>query len=242
MLKTALLASFLVAACTTNSSTTGQAITCDTDPSTGVVTRCEPSDGTPPGPGQCGDIDEDGNGQPGDDDGTPDQGGGNDDDEPGDDDGTGDDTGDDGGETEGGDDGGGHGGDDAARVAPESGRSHDSDDDGVDDDHDCDEQPGGDDNSGDLPYDIKLELGQTTRPIFDAFAEKGAQPAAILSVEVDAGGWRADELVTGAEFVVDQADCDHEGNRDVGRDRIFVTWQLADGSTETDHLDVRYCE
>ncbi len=220
MLKTALLASFLVAACTTNSSTTGQAITCDTDPETGVVTRCEPSDGTPPGPGQCTDIDEDGDGDPDDDDGTPDQGGDNDDDEPGDD----------------------NGGDDSSRVAPESGSSRDSDDDGIEDEYDCDEQPGGDDDGAELPYAIKLELGQTTRPIYDAFALKGSQPAAILDVEIDDDGWRADELVNGTEFVVTQADCDHEGNRDIGRDRIFVTWQRTDGSTETDHLDIRYCD
>jgi hypothetical protein len=44
------------------------------------------------------------------------------------------------------------------------------------------------------------------------------------------------------ELTVEQADCDHVGNSRVGRDRIFVTWQNLDGSTETDHFELRYCE
>lgn len=37
------------------------------------------------------------------------------------------------------------------------------------------------------------------------------------------------------------ADCTHVGNRDVGRDRVVVTWTNANGSTQSDHLDIRYC-
>ena len=87
------------------------------------------------------------------------------------------------------------------------------------------------------------QLGNTTTPIADAFAEKGAQPAAIVSVTMDGGGsWRLAELQAGTSFVVTQADCDHDGNRDTGRDRVIVTWSNTDGSTDSDHLDIRYCE
>ena len=54
--------------------------------------------------------------------------------------------------------------------------------------------------------------------------------------------WRLTELQNGTVFTVTQADCDHAGNRSTGRDRVFVTWQNADGSEQTDHLDMRYCE
>ena len=48
--------------------------------------------------------------------------------------------------------------------------------------------------------------------------------------------------LVGATFIVTQADCDHEGNRDKGRDRIFISWTNPDGSSEIDHLDLRYCD
>ena len=116
---------------------------------------------------------------------------------------------------------------------------YDSDHDGVPDEEDCDEHPG----EVDLPYDIRPMLGQTLKPIRAAFDEKGAQPAALVSVTMEDGGtWRFTELSNDTEFTVTQADCDHEGNRDVGRDRVFVTWRNVDGSTETDHLDIRYCD
>jgi uncharacterized membrane protein YgcG len=92
-----------------------------------------------------------------------------------------------------------------------------------------------------LPYDVKLEVGDSFR-LSDAFAEKGPLPAAIVSVTLEGGTWRLSELRADSTFVVTEADCEHEGNRDVGRDRIYVTWQNADGSRETDHLDLRYCE
>lgn len=91
----------------------------------------------------------------------------------------------------------------------------------------------------DLPYDAKLPVGATYF-LEQSFWEKGPSPAKIIKVEVD-GGWREAELKANTPFVVTQADCDHQGNKDIGRDRIFVTWQNFDGSTETDHLDMRYC-
>jgi hypothetical protein len=93
----------------------------------------------------------------------------------------------------------------------------------------------------DLPYDVKLNVGDSFK-LTDAFLEKGPAPAAVLQVTMDGASWRLSELQSSASFTVTQADCDHQGNRDVGRDRIFVTWQNADGSKETDHLDLRYCE
>jgi len=91
----------------------------------------------------------------------------------------------------------------------------------------------------DLPYDAKLPLGATYF-VEQSFWEKGPSPKKIVKVEVE-GGWRAAELQSNTPFVVTQADCDHQGNKDKGRDRIFVTWENFDGSTETDHLDMRYC-
>lgn len=101
--------------------------------------------------------------------------------------------------------------------------------------------PSGEPLEIDLPYDIKMVLGETYQPVFDAFAEKGAVP---LYVTVDMAGatWRADELRDGTPFTITEADCTHEGNRDVGRDRVEVTWEDADGARSTDHLDLRYCE
>ncbi len=206
----------LAPACSSSESTKGQLIECTTDPGTGVILRCAPGDGAGGGGDTCTDVDEDGDGEP--------------------------------------TDGGGGGGDGPiiglTGPAPSDGDDGDSsgsgdeDQDGVPDDDDCDHHPGedldDDDGDVDLPYDIKLEVGQTTTPIADAFAEKGAQPAAILSVT--GATWRIDELRAGTSFTVTQADCDHAGNRDVGRDRVIVAWRNADGSTDADHLDLRYCE
>lgn len=189
-----------MAACSTNVSQKGQLITCQTDPGTGVILRCEPGGGDG-GANTCTDVDEDGDGDCHDDQSTT----------------------------------------PTTKRAPDDG---DSDGDGVPDSEDCDEHPGedDDDDSGgaDLPYDIKMSLGETYTPIADAFAEKGGQPASIVSVT--GATWRAAELSAGTPFTIDQTDCDHDGNRDVGRDRVIVTWTNADGSTESDHLDLRYCE
>ncbi len=200
----------LAPACSSSESTRGQLIECTTDPGTGVILRCAPGDGAGGGDNTCTDVDENGDGEPGDG-------------EPGDGDGP------------------------ILLTGPTDGaggEDGDQDQDGVPDEDDCDHHPGedhdGDDGEVDLPYDIRLEVGQTTTPIADAFDEKGAQPAAILSVT--GATWRIDELRAGTPFTVTQADCDHAGNRDVGRDRVIVTWRNADGSTDADHLDLRYCD
>ena len=91
----------------------------------------------------------------------------------------------------------------------------------------------------DLPYDAKLPVGATYY-LEQSFWEKGPSPVKILSVTVE-GGHRQKELAANTPFIVTAEDCSHVGNKDVGRDRIFVTWQNANGSTETDHLDMRYC-
>jgi hypothetical protein len=220
-------------ACSPGTSTKGQLITCDTDPDSGVILSCEPGEGDGD-ENECQDIDEDGDGTP-------------DDDDDGDDD-DGDDTTD----TDG---GGGDGGlgllssptedddhdEDGDGVC--DGDDDDDDDDGIEDDDDCDEGEGGDSDESELPYDIKMQEGKTYTPVPDAFAEKGGQPAAILSVTFDGGGsWRATELENGTAFTVTAQDCAHLGNRDVGRDRVIVTWENSDGTTESDHLDLRYCD
>ncbi len=221
----------LASACAPATSQQGQHITCQTDDDTGVILSCEEGDGGG-GPNSCQDIDEDGDGTPQDDedggagdgtlaftsDGDVDSGGDSDDadDEDCDEDGDGVDDADD----------------------------SDDDGDGIDDEDDCDEAEGEDSDSAELPYDIRMAPGQSYTPIADAFAEKGGQPAAILSVEMEGGGagWRLAELQSGATFTVTDADCAHQGNKDVGRDRVFITWQNADGTSETDHLDLRYCD
>ncbi|MFT3839731.1 MAG: hypothetical protein QM723_22285 [Myxococcaceae bacterium] len=92
-----------------------------------------------------------------------------------------------------------------------------------------------------LPYDVRPALGSTFK-LDDAFLAEGPLPASIVSVTMDNGTWRLTELQNDTAFVITQADCDHVGNRDVGRDRVFITWTNADGSTQTDHLDLRYCD
>jgi hypothetical protein len=140
----------------------------------------------------------------------------------------------------------GDGDDDDASV-DDIGRHHggasgDSDGDGITDDHDCDEHPGEDADEDGLPYDVRPQLGAMTRPIVDAFAARGAQPAEIMSITLTGSSWRIAELRAGTAFVVTRDDCDHAGNRDVGRDRVVVTWKNADQSQQSDHLDIRYCK
>jgi hypothetical protein len=115
---------------------------------------------------------------------------------------------------------------------------------------DGDEETTGDGDTGgdtdaeiedaDLPYNFRVELGDQVL-LEDAFLQKGAPPAAIIDVVMPDGNWRLAELAGEIPFVVDQADCDHEGNRDIGRDRIWVTWQNGDGSIDEDHMTIRYC-
>ena len=208
------------AACTgaDHLSTKGQTITCTTDPGTGVILRCAP--GTPGSP--AGTVTE-GSGGSGTETGSG-SGGSTCTDVDEDGDGEPHDVG-------------------VAKLAPETG---DADGDGVPDSDDCDEHPGEDDSpeGADLPYDVKPQLGQTATPIADAFREEnpGATVPTILGVTMDGGSWRLTELQAGTPFVVTQDDCNHVGNRDIGRDRVFVTWQNPGGATSTDHLDIRYCE
>jgi len=224
-------------ACAPNTSSVGQRITCETDPDSGVILSCQPGEGDGDAD-SCQDVDEDGDGQP------------EDSDDSDDDAGSGSATGDGtlaftGGE-------GSDGGDDSSTSSSDcdsdddgidDGEDDDDDNDGIDDEDDCDEQEGGDGDAADLPYDIKMSLNHSYTPIVDAFAEKGGQPDAILSVEMDGGGagWRLAELQSGATFTVTDADCAHAGNRDAGRDRVIVTWRV-DGHVQSDHLDLRYCE
>jgi hypothetical protein len=123
----------------------------------------------------------------------------------------------------------------------DQGDNDDHDGDGIPDDRDCDEHAGEDGMRDGLPYDVRVALGASTRPIFDAFAERGGQPAAIVSVKMDGGNWRLAELQAGTAFTVTQDDCDHAGNRATGRDRVVVTWKNADQTQSSDHLDIRYC-
>jgi len=118
----------------------------------------------------------------------------------------------------------------------------DSDGDGIPDDRDCDRHAGEDGMRTALPYDVRPQLGAMTRPVLDAFAERGGPAPTIVSVTMEGGSWRLAELQAGTAFAVSQADCDHAGNRDKGRDRVFVTWKNADQSQSTDHLDIRYCD
>lgn len=234
----ALALAVTAAACTPNTSTVGQRITCDVDSESGVILACAPGDDSG-GANTCQDIDEDGDGQPEDDD------------------------------TDAGSGSGSGSGSDAGGTLAFTGDSDDSEDDsssssddcdedddgvddiddpdddndGIDDSDDCDETEGGDGDESDLPYNFDMQLGQTVTPIVDAFAEKGAQPAAIVSVVPESGtGWRLAELQSGATFTVTDADCSHEGNHGTGRDRVVVTWENADGSQESDHMTLRYCE
>lgn len=126
-------------------------------------------------------------------------------------------------------------------TRPHDGSADDEDGDGIPNADDCDSHPGEDDDSegDDLPYDIKPRLGTNTRPILDAFG--ATQPASIEAVTMDIGTWRLAELSAGTAFLVTNGDCLHTGNRGIGRDRVIVTWTTADGTTHSDHLDIRYC-
>ncbi|HEX3757509.1 MAG TPA: hypothetical protein VHW23_02340 [Kofleriaceae bacterium] len=209
----------LAAGCSSGdqTATRGQTITCTTDPSSGVVLRCEPTgSGSSSGSGAntCQDVDQDGDGEPHD---------------------QGDDH--DHSATLAADKGGGGGDHDGSDDA-----SKDSDGDGIPDDRDCDQHPGEDGMRTQLPYDVRPQLGAQATPVLDAFAARGGTAPQIVSITMDGDTWRLTELQAGTAFTVTQADCDHAGNRDVGRDRVFVTWTNADQTQTTDHLDIRYCK
>ena len=135
--------------------------------------------------------------------------------------------------------------DDGVAVARDGGHPDDDGDDDEagedegDDDEDCHVR--GTEGEARLPYAAKIPLGARYR-LTDSFREKGPVPASIVSVTMEGGSWRLAELRADATFTVTQADCDHAGNRSTGRDRVFVSWRNADGSTRTEHLDLRYCE
>jgi hypothetical protein len=116
-----------------------------------------------------------------------------------------------------------------------------SDDSGSSDDCSTDDDGADEDEAADLPYNYDVALGDVVL-LADIFAEEGPQPAAVTSLEPREGDWRLVELVGGVAFEVTQDDCDHEGSEGTGRDRFDITWQNADGSIESDHFTIRYCE
>ena len=151
------------------------------------------------------------------------------------------------------DDGGGGGGKDDGSAGSDDNNDgdatcdHDFPDDGCAGDG-SDHDGGGDHHGGggqeaDLPYAVMPQLGATATPILDAFASNGGvEPTAIVTVTEDAPAWRLTELLNSTPFVVTADDCSHIGNTGAaGRDRVFVTWTNADGSTMIDHLDIEYC-
>ena len=155
---------------------------------------------------------------------------------------------DDGSDDDGSDDDNGSDDDDSSDdCSSDDDNSGDSGDTGADDDEtgEDDDCSSDDDDSSEeeseLPYDVRPQLGEVFQ-LEMAFLEEGPAPAAILSVTMENGDWRLAELQANTPFTIDQADCDHEGNRDTGRDRIEVAWQNHDGSTDEDHLDIRYCK
>jgi hypothetical protein len=111
----------------------------------------------------------------------------------------------------------------------------DLDDDGRRDD------PGELEETSELPYDVRPQLGDDFS-IRDAFLERGPPPSQVLSIEMESGSWRLEELRDERPFEVMEDDCNHNGNRGPGRDRIFVSWLNADGTADIDHLDLRYCD
>ncbi|MFO0722595.1 MAG: hypothetical protein U1E65_02350 [Myxococcota bacterium] len=135
---------------------------------------------------------------------------------------------------------------DALEDRDQDGRPDGLDDD-VDNDGTCEDNDGSGGDSerlgnADLECNMSPALGSTFQ-LEMAFLAKGSAPAEIVSVEMEGGGsWRLAELQANAPFVVTQDDCSHDGNRDRGRDRMIVSWKNADGSVESDHLDLKYCD
>jgi len=120
----------------------------------------------------------------------------------------------------------------------------------------------------DLPYDVKIQCGDSVIPVVAAFREKnGANvqfaPAPGTTADcpflIEGAVIRADEVASCTAFVATADDAAAEGNRDAGRDRVEVTWCwfknlstdhdgeccVAPGAEEsieceTDHLDIRF--
>ncbi len=122
-------------------------------------------------------------------------------------------------------------GDDDSDLRP-NGLDDDRDDDGV-----CDDDSVS--TALSLPYAVKLAVGETFQ-LSRAFEGNGTPTH--ISVEMIGSTWRLAELRADTPFVVDTADCAHEGNRDTGRDRIFVAWTDPTGRRALEHLDLRYCK
>ena len=120
----------------------------------------------------------------------------------------------------------------------------------------------------DLPYDVKIQCGDSVIPVVAAFREKNGPavtfaPAPGATADcpflIEGAVIRADEVASCAAFVATATDANTPGNRDAGRDRVEVTWcwyqTLAEGADgdccvppaagdaiecETDHLDIRF--
>jgi len=120
----------------------------------------------------------------------------------------------------------------------------------------------------DLPYDVKIQCGDSVIPVLAAFREKngsGARfaPAPGTSADcpflIEGAVIRAEEVASCAPFTATADDAATQGNRDAGRDRVEVTWCwytsldadhegnccLPPGGEEaiqceTDHLDIRF--
>jgi hypothetical protein len=146
---------------------------------------------------------------------------------------------------------------------------------------DIDRDGGGDDDDGgghdggachadepDLPYDVKIQCGDSVIPVVAAFREKNGADLAFAPAPgttpdcpflIEGAVIRADEVASCAAFVATATDASTQGNRDDGRDRVEVTWcwyrSLAGGADgdccvppsagdaiecETDHLDIRF--
>ena len=103
----------------------------------------------------------------------------------------------------------------------------------------------------DLPYDVKIQCGDRTIPVLDAFREENESPAFVVAPGatpecpfiVEEATIRASEISSCAPFEATEADAVAPGNRDAGRDRVWVTWcwQGEDGvECAEDHLDIRF--
>ena len=123
----------------------------------------------------------------------------------------------------------------------------------------------------DLPYDVKIQCGDSVIPVIAALREKNGDDAVYAPAPGSTPGCpfviegaviRADEVTSCTPFTATEADAAAEGNRDAGRDRVDVTFCWYEGAfaddgdgccilpdseprvvCETDHLDIRfYCD
>lgn len=119
----------------------------------------------------------------------------------------------------------------------------------------------------DLPYDVKIQCGDSVIPVVAAFREKNGPDVRFAPIDgrpadcpfvIEGAVIRADEVGRCAVIEATEADAAAAGNKDAGRDRVEVTWcWYAGGSSadadgccraeadaaiecETDHLDIRF--